>query len=96
MRMTYKRGGSEDKRIKGRALQKRRLRMYLVDPYCNHCKHMTAHPRGYQIDHIVPLYKGGLDIDENLQLLCIDCHDKKTLEDNRQGRTIGLDGWPID
>jgi hypothetical protein len=29
-------------------------------------------------DHIVPLFKGGLDVSENLQYLCANCHEDKS------------------
>ena len=33
----------------------------------------------YEIDHILPLYKGGTNNRDNLQALCRPCHGKKTL-----------------
>ena len=33
---------------------------------------------GYDLDHIIPLWKGGEDIDDNLQALCPACHRRKT------------------
>ena len=35
----------------------------------------------YEIDHIIPLYKGGLNERKNLQTLCRNCHGKKTIGD---------------
>lgn len=35
----------------------------------------------YEIDHIMPLYKGGTNDITNLQALCRNCHGTKTLED---------------
>jgi 5-methylcytosine-specific restriction endonuclease McrA len=35
----------------------------------------------YEIDHIVPLYKGGGNGYENLMALCRNCHGKKTIND---------------
>ena len=32
----------------------------------------------YDLDHIVPLWKGGEDTEDNLQALCPACHRKKT------------------
>ncbi|MFE6159801.1 HNH endonuclease [Streptomyces sp. NPDC056486] len=33
------------------------------------------------VDHILPLAKGGEDIDSNVQVLCKTCHKMKTRED---------------
>jgi 5-methylcytosine-specific restriction protein A len=33
------------------------------------------------VDHIVPLAKGGQDIDSNVQILCRPCHKAKTRVD---------------
>lgn len=37
---------------------------------------------GYDVDHIHALENGGKDEDENCQLLCEVCHDKKTPKDH--------------
>lgn len=36
----------------------------------------------YEVDHILPLYKGGGNEILNLQALCRNCHGKKTLNDS--------------
>lgn len=35
-----------------------------------------------EIDHIIPLYKGGSDTLDNAQPLCRECHGRKTAEDH--------------
>lgn len=48
--------------------------------------------RGSVVDHIVPLWAGGSDEDENKQLLCTECHDAKTAREaavRASGGTIG-------
>lgn len=35
-------------------------------------------PRGYQVDHIEPLFLGGADTADNMQLLTIEAHKLKT------------------
>lgn len=43
----------------------------------------TFVPRGYQIDHIVPLWLGGKDLIINMQLLPIEKHKLKTKKELR-------------
>lgn len=38
-------------------------------------------PEGYEVDHIIPLYKGGADEPSNMQLLPKDMHKQKTKMD---------------
>ena len=38
---------------------------------------------GAQVDHIVPLARGGKDDLSNMQLLCFSCHANKTREEQR-------------
>lgn len=47
---------------------------------CKNCKVQLNQDEGH-IDHIDPLYKDGINAIKNLQLLCLDCHQKKALED---------------
>jgi hypothetical protein len=44
-------------------------------------------PVGYQIDHIVPLSEGGLDVPSNMQLLPIDQHKSKTAHERAENST---------
>lgn len=70
-----------ESRITGRALQKRRLAVWSRDPHCAHCGELTSYPSGFNLDHIQALGNGGLDTDENSQVLCTKCHGKKTRRD---------------
>lgn len=71
-----------DGRLRGRALQARRLRVWSADPHCKGCGKLTDYlTDSFQLDHKVPLYKDGEDTDENTQVLCPPCHDKKTMRD---------------
>jgi len=36
-----------------------------------------------EVDHITPLFQGGKDVWENLQLLCTDCHREKSVTERR-------------
>lgn len=68
-------------RMTGSKLQSRRLRMWKQNSYCNCCQLFVVYPDGFELDHIVPLHKYGEDKEENCQILCHECHDKKTKED---------------
>lgn len=46
---------------------------------CNLCHSILD--GSYEIDHIIPLYKGGGNQAANLQALCRNCHGKKTMDD---------------
>lgn len=93
-----------DGRIRGRKLQERRLKVWSKDPRCAQCRKLVefnALPgRGFQLDHKVPIFKGGPDTVDNCQVLCVGpngCHDKKTADDlgYRLPVVIGEDGWPV-
>lgn len=43
------------------------------EPLCRRCGAEAS-----QIDHIVPLRRGGTHAAENLQALCHSCHSRKT------------------
>ena len=64
---------------------------------CEHCTARGQVKQGREVDHIKPVAQGGTDDDDNLQYLCIECHERKTCADEgkRYRPTIGLDGWPV-
>ncbi len=47
---------------------------------CNDCTQLLDHC--YEVDHKIPLYKGGTNDIQNLQALCRNCHGRKTMIDN--------------
>lgn len=79
-----------DRRITGRTLQARRYKLWLEDPTCKVCKRAVEYPGGFELDHTVPLFMGGLDTEENCQILCMwrdemgnkqGCHAEKSAEE---------------
>ena len=46
---------------------------------CNFCGDPLEH--ACQVDHVQPLFKGGSNDRNNLQILCANCHAAKTLEE---------------
>lgn len=79
--MATARFDNQDGRLRGRKATARRLRLWAINPYCTMCGRLTNYPDGFQLDHRIPLHKGGKDEDANLQVLHIECHDKKTMKD---------------
>lgn len=82
-----------DKRITGRTLQARRLRLWTRNPHCVDCQRLTDYPSGFELDHEIPLEQGGKDTDENCRIRCVwwdtdgskqGCHEAKT---KREART---------
>lgn len=63
-------------RMRGSAAMKRSARIKARDLYtCAGCGRITT---ALEVDHVVPLWKGGADTDGNLQCLCRECHSAKT------------------
>lgn len=61
---------------------------------CRKCGHLTEDG---DVDHIVPLSKGGTDDLGNLQWLCREpCHAEKTRQEMGVRLKVGsnIDGWP--
>lgn len=87
------------KRITGTTLQNRRRRWFMEKPLCVHCQSKGGVSLATELDHILPLFKGGVDDETNLQGLCKPCHDAKTAQDMGYSytprKTIGADGWPV-
>lgn len=68
-------------RIRGRALQSIRLHHLAEHPLCVHCLAKDRITAAVEIDHRIPLSKGGTDTPDNRQSLCRECHLLKTVED---------------
>jgi 5-methylcytosine-specific restriction endonuclease McrA len=87
-------------RIRGRALQRIRARVLRREPRCVSCLAKGRVSPAVEVDHIVPLFKGGDDDphdDANRAGLCSACHAAKTALDlgYRVRPRIGADGYPL-
>ncbi len=80
-------------RTRGRRWMRMRNAVLIEEPVCRICGKKPS----TQVDHIIPICKGGTDERSNLQGTCDDCHDTKTAKDLgiKQKNKIGLDGYPI-
>ncbi len=81
-------------RTTGRKWMRMRHAVLVEEPVCRICGRRAS----VQVDHIVPLSKGGTDMRDNLQGVCDDCHDEKTAKDlgiKPPPNKIGLDGYPL-
>ncbi len=93
--------GGKSRHRRGYGREHVRLRQILLDqePLCRHCKAKGRTTAATIADHVVSLAKGGAAHDiTNMQPLCHDCHQRKTLEEQgkRYRPRTGEDGWPID
>ena len=51
---------------------------------CNICKCKLDEEK-FHIDHVRPLSNGGSNDDDNLQILCLECHDTKSQDEQENG-----------
>lgn len=72
---------STNTRMRGRALQATRMRFWQADPVCKRCGRVIADLAEAELDHVVPISRGGADTDANRQLIHKRCHAEKTTED---------------
>ncbi len=79
------------KRITGRKLQTIRRDVLTSNPLCVSCQKIGRVRLATEVDHIVPLHKGGSETPSNRQPLCKDCHKEKTELDVGARLTSGSD-----
>ncbi|HCS17676.1 MAG TPA: HNH endonuclease [Erythrobacter sp.] len=85
------------KRTRGRKWMAIREQALLKTQYrCAECLRNDKLSIARQVDHIIPLHKGGTDDLDNLEGLCLTCHERKTARDmgHKVKVTFGADGWP--
>ena len=94
-RRPYENSKTAAMRLRGRALQRRNNRIRIRDSYtCQACNRVTEQG---EVDHLVPLSKGGADDDSNCRWTCVPCHTAKSRAEagGKAKVEIGPDGWPI-
>ncbi len=79
-------------RMRGGSLQTLRARWFSLHPLCVACEVAGRVSAARELDHIVPLWKGGTDTDPNRQGLCIPCHAAKTRAELIERASLG-GGW---
>ena len=86
-----------DNRVRGRRLQRIREQHFRLHPLCVECERQGRLAWATDLDHIMAITNGGLDVPENRQGLCHECHEAKTRVDlgQKERPEIGLDGWPV-
>ncbi len=96
--MTAWHKASDKRKLVGRPWRRLREQVMARDLHlCVTCRAAGRIRQATEVDHITPVAKGGSDNPANLQSLCADCHQAKTIADagGRPKVTIGLDGWPV-
>jgi 5-methylcytosine-specific restriction endonuclease McrA len=52
-----------------------------VNGHCEKCTRKIPHSDDWDLDHVIPLSRGGTNDDHNMQVLCSWCHGDKTSDD---------------
>lgn len=77
------------KRPRGRVGAEQRVRRLANEPICRDCLEYGVDRPSEEIDHIIPLSKGGSDDDTNIRCLCRSCHAARTRMEFSAAREIG-------
>lgn len=77
-------------RQRGRGWMERRAKWLYAHPLCCMCQAKGRTARAEEVDHIVPLWKQGLDDESNYQSLCVDHHKAKTAEEAKERAALGF------
>lgn len=77
-----------------RAYRAWRARYLARHPLCAGCAREGLTVAAVELDHVVPLVKGGALMDErNVQGLCRECHEAKTAADFGKRRRVEDRAW---
>lgn len=89
MRMTQpalRTRSTEQDRLRGDTWMRIRERVLTRDTgLCVACRKLGLVTAAQEVDHIVPLERGGGNGDANLQSLCIPCHQAKSEAERKAG-----------
>lgn len=85
---TYQRDPAINKRYDHR-WHKIRNAYIAKHPLCEHCQVTGRVTPAAEVDHIVPLERGGTHDETNLQALCKPCHSSKTAREDERWRKDG-------
>jgi HNH endonuclease len=98
----WKNSNNESKRY-GSTWVKLRCRILNRDRYlcqCEECKRDKRLTYADEVDHVIPVERGGSDAEWNLQAINHDCHKRKTVRDryglNPDSGRCNIDGLPLD
>lgn len=62
-----------------------RADLFTSNPLCAECMRQGLVSPAVQRDHIVPLEEGGTDDADNVQGLCLACHEAKSKAESARG-----------
>lgn len=79
-------------RLRGSAWMKRRAIWLRTHPLCVHCEAEGITARAEEVDHIKPLWDGGVDSEANYQGLCREHHKAKTALEAAERAKAGITG----
>lgn len=71
-------------RMRGRKWMSRRASWLEAHPLCCECTKEDRTTAAQEVDHIVPLWKGGADDETNYASLCVEHHKAKTAREAKE------------
>lgn len=90
---TPKPEGPRTERLRGRPHARRIERLYRRNPLCVQCQKLGIVREVHEWDHIIPLWEGGLDHEDNMQGLCKEHHDAKSAAEARRRNASKREAW---
>lgn len=80
--------GKVERKLTGRPWRRLRQQVLQRDKYlCQVCLALGRLTEADEVDHIIPIAKGGSDHPDNLQSICTPCHKGKTASEGGKGST---------